>query len=333
MSSHYDVLILGAGMAGLSCARRLHNEGKKVLLLEKARGLGGRMACRRTEKGAWDHGAQYFTASDADFAAQVAAWQQVGCVAEWDAKIQAWDGQRFTKPSKMQRWVGVPAMNSPLHALADGLDILFDVKAESLAQQDGLWQLKAGDQSWQAKQVVLTTPPEQLSSLLPAEHALTTLAASCQMEPCWALLIHSARAIDLPFDGLFINQGPFTWLAKNTSKPGRGSEENWVAHASPAWSREHLDLTPDKACAMLTRAFGDVFHDMPLEHLPVFKLLKMSAHRWRFASGALAEGTMPYAVSADGLALAGDWLAGGKVEGAYRSGFALAGALLAACRT
>ena len=74
MSSHYDVLILGAGLAGLSCARRLQDAGKKVLVLEKARGLGGRMACRRTEKGAWDHGAQYFTATDQDFMAQIALW-------------------------------------------------------------------------------------------------------------------------------------------------------------------------------------------------------------------------------------------------------------------
>ncbi|MFC7420594.1 NAD(P)/FAD-dependent oxidoreductase [Iodobacter arcticus] len=329
MSSHYDVLILGAGMAGLSCARRLQDAGKKVLVLEKARGLGGRMACRRTEKGAWDHGAQYFTASDRDFAAQVAAWQQSGSVADWQGKIQAWDGQRFSTPSATQRWVGVPGMNAPLRALADGIEILFDVKIAGLEAIDGGWQVLAGEQSWQASQVVLSTPAEQVGPLLPAGHALATLAASCQMEPCWALLIHSARPIALPFDGLFINQGPLSWLARNSSKLGRGSEENWVAHASPEWSRQHLELTPDKACAMLSRAFGDLFHDMPVDGLPVFKLLQMSAHRWRFASGALPVADLPYALSNDGLALAGDWLAGGKVEGAYRSGSALAAALLA----
>ena len=328
MSSHYDVLILGAGLAGLSCARRLQDAGKKVLVLEKARGLGGRMACRRTEKGAWDHGAQYFTATDQDFMAQIALWQQAGCVAEWPGKVQSWNGQRLIPSSPVQRWVGVPAMNAPLHALAEGLEILFEITSDAITPAEGGgWQVVAGGQSWQAAQVVLTTPPEQAVPLLPAEHPLAALAASYQTEPCWSLLIHSARPMDLPFDGLFINQGPFSWLARNTSKPGRGSEENWVAHASVEWSRQNLDLTPDKACAMLTRAFGDLFHDMPVSSQPVFKLLQMSAHRWRFASCAQPEAALPYAISADGLALAGDWLAGGKVQGAWRSGTALAAAL------
>lgn len=328
MSSHYDVLILGAGMAGLSCARRLQDAGKKVLVLEKASVLGGRMACRSTAKGEWDHGAQYFTASDSDFAAQVAKWQQAGCVDEWAGKVQAWDGEYFSQPTAVQRWVGVPSMDAPLHQLVEGIEVLFEIDIDGIRNLDGGWQVLAGEESWQASKLVLTMPADQLAPLLPSNHALAAVAASCSMEPCWALLIHSARPIDLPFDGLFINQGPFTWLAKNTSKPGRGSEENWVVHASPEWSREHLALTPDKACALLTRAFGDLFHDMPVDNLPVFKLLQMSAYRWRYASSAAPAAEQPYALSEDGLALAGDWLAGGKVAGAYQSGFALAGALL-----
>jgi renalase len=329
MSIHYDVLILGAGMAGLSCARRLHAAGKKVLLLEKARGLGGRMASRRTPKGAWDHGAQYFTASQAEFATQITAWQQADCVGQWSGQIKAWDGQTLSSSGPTQRWVGVPAMNAPLRALAEGLDILFEVKVDGLVPlQDG-WQLNAGEQSWQARQVVLTAPPEQVQALLPAGHSLHALAASCQMEPCWALLLHCASPINLPFDGLFINHGPLSWLARNSSKPGRGSEENWVLHATSEWSRQQQELSAEQVCKLLGTALEALLIRLPLAALPDFNQVEMTAHRWLFARGALAAQAKPYARSQDGMALAGDWLAGGKVEGAYCSGLALAEALLA----
>ena len=62
------VLIIGAGMAGLSCAAALGSVGHAVTLIDKARGPGGRMSTRRVDtplgQAAFDHGAQYFTARD-----------------------------------------------------------------------------------------------------------------------------------------------------------------------------------------------------------------------------------------------------------------------------
>ena len=69
-----SVLVVGAGMAGLSCARVLHEAGRQVTVVDKSRGLGGRMSTRRGDDWQADHGAQYFTARDADFINEVARW-------------------------------------------------------------------------------------------------------------------------------------------------------------------------------------------------------------------------------------------------------------------
>ena len=61
------VAVVGAGMAGVVCARTLVQAGHRVTLLEKSRGLGGRMSTRHTEFGGFDHGSQYFTVRDARF--------------------------------------------------------------------------------------------------------------------------------------------------------------------------------------------------------------------------------------------------------------------------
>jgi predicted NAD/FAD-dependent oxidoreductase len=51
--------VIGAGISGLICARTLAQHGWLVTVFEKGRGVGGRMAVRRTEAGlAFDHGAQ-----------------------------------------------------------------------------------------------------------------------------------------------------------------------------------------------------------------------------------------------------------------------------------
>ena len=62
------IIIIGAGMAGLTCARRLTYAGMDVRILDKGRGIGGRLATRRTDTGlTFDHGAQYVTARGPGF--------------------------------------------------------------------------------------------------------------------------------------------------------------------------------------------------------------------------------------------------------------------------
>jgi predicted NAD/FAD-dependent oxidoreductase len=116
-STAHRIAIIGAGTAGLSCAQFLAHAGHQVHVFDKSRGPSGRMSTRRSSDGDanWqcDHGAQYFTAHDADFRAQVATWEQAGA-ASWSARIGSYDGQRFMlQTSAGQRFVGTPRMTSP----------------------------------------------------------------------------------------------------------------------------------------------------------------------------------------------------------------------------
>ena len=77
------VLIIGAGMAGLTAARQLHEANLPVLVVDKGRGVGGRMATRRIGHGRVDHGAQCFTVRDQHFALCVSDGQVAGVVSRW----------------------------------------------------------------------------------------------------------------------------------------------------------------------------------------------------------------------------------------------------------
>ena len=94
------VAVIGAGLAGLHAARRLHDAGAEVRVFDKARGSGGRMSTRRTDFGAFDHGAQYFTARDPRFRAQVEKWVASGAAAPWPGKVvRLAEGSPVREPS------------------------------------------------------------------------------------------------------------------------------------------------------------------------------------------------------------------------------------------
>ena len=109
------IAIIGAGIAGLSAAQALQAAGQTVHLFDKGHGSGGRMASKRSDAGALDLGAQYFTARDAAFAAQVQRWAQAGCAAPWSPRLRAWSREAgWSHPGDtLTRWVGVPRMTAP----------------------------------------------------------------------------------------------------------------------------------------------------------------------------------------------------------------------------
>ena len=76
-------VIVGAGMAALTAGEALQTRGWKVVLLDKGRRAGGRMATRRIGSSRFDHGAQFFTARDERFRKAVACWEADGWAAPW----------------------------------------------------------------------------------------------------------------------------------------------------------------------------------------------------------------------------------------------------------
>lgn len=299
--------IIGAGMAGLSCAMELVRRGHQVALFDKGRGPGGRMATRRAEIGEetfrFDHGAQYFTARDPRFARAVAEWQVTGVVAPWPAASE-------------EALVGIPGMNAPIRHMAEALDVSWGTRIERLSRDGSRWLLHAQGKTFAADHVICAIPAEQAAELLaqPAPE-FAARAAAIRSAPCWAVMAKFAEPLDLLdcFKGEDIG-----WAARNGAKPGREGQETWVIHGSSQWSAKHLEMAAQDLGPMLLAAFFAETGAMPLvpEHL--------SAHRWRYAMVGKAAGP-PALWDADlGVGACGDWLVGPRVESAWVSGFELA---------
>jgi predicted NAD/FAD-dependent oxidoreductase len=301
--------IIGAGIAGLACAKGLARRGYAVVLFDKGRGLGGRMSTRRLATPAgeahFDHGAQYFTARDPGFRAQVDSWIADGVAAAWPA---AGD----------DAYVGVPAMNSPIRQLVAGRDVRWATRVVDLAARGEGWRLTdEGGRTEDVDLAVVALPAEQSADLLRgAAPDLASRAAASISEPCWTVMAAYPEPVVAEGD-CQRGEDVLGWAARNSAKPGRTGPESWVLQATPQWSKLHLDDEPGEVTATLSATLSDMLGvDLPPP-------LATAAHRWRYARCAPG-GPGPILDTDRRLGLCGDWLIGPRVEAAWLSGAGLA---------
>ncbi len=198
-----EIAIIGAGLAGLTAAAALTAAGRTVCVLDKSRGTGGRLATRRTDAGAFDHGAPA-AHGDAHFGAAMAA---LGAGARGDG------------------WCGAPGMSALVKPLERGVEIRRRARIVA-ARERGGWHLRDAEGEVHGPFAVLlcAIPAPQAAALFPDADL-----SGVTMTPRWSLLAAFEEAIrpeEIP--------QPFETLAH--SAPHRV-----VAHAGPDWSEAHLE--------------------------------------------------------------------------------------------
>ena len=316
------IAIIGAGISGLSCASQLALAGHQIDVFEKSRGVGGRMCTRRTAHWECDHGARYFTARDPAFKVQVAQWQAAGTVALWEPRLAVFDNDAWiSAPASVERYVGTAQMNSPLKALDIGVQTGCTI--DNIEHHNQQWTLsckETGPVPTRYDALILALPAPQASALLGSLSVpLSGVANSAVMQGCWTMMLNFSVAPKLSFDAAFINQGRLSWIADNSHKPQRSGLPTWVLHANTDWSEQYLDTDADEVSAMLIASFVELTGVTPDTH---------TSHRWRYASTA-NQLSQQYAFDQEiNLGLCGDWLNGGRVEGAWQSGLKLAQMML-----
>ncbi len=312
------IAIIGTGIAGLSAAQALRDAGQVIHLFDKSRGSGGRMSSKRSDAGALDMGAQYFTARDRRFVNEVQRWQSNGWAEQWKPQLYNFkSGQLTPSPDEQIRWVGTPRMSAITRALLDDLPVTFGCRITDVFQGEQHWNLLDADGGNHGpfSHVIIATPAPQATALLAAAPKLASAAAGVKMDPTWAIALAFDKPLDTPMQGCFVQDSPLDWLARNRSKPGRDTTlDTWVLHATSAWSKAHLDLSREAVIEHLHGAFAELLHcTMPA---PSFSL----AHRWLYARPSNSH---EFGVLADadlGLFVCGDWCLSGRVEGAWLSG-------------
>ncbi|MGM0767589.1 MAG: NAD(P)/FAD-dependent oxidoreductase [Pseudomonadota bacterium] len=322
--------IVGSGLAGLSAARMLTEQGVSATLFEKSRGPGGRLASKRVSGGSADIGAQYFTIRNPAFGSFLERYAGPDAYAIWHARLgfQKSDGSWQPFPEEA-RYVGTPRMTAISRALASGLDLQAETRIAQLARNDGGWTLTDTEHRAHGPfdAVIVTAPPAQARDLL-ASSQLPELAAHLDepvsaILPCWAVAAYFAEPPATEFQGLRPDHDVLYWAGNNSSKPGRDDQGQWwVLHATPGWSAANEDTPPAEVARALVAAFQATTGNSP-------EPTDIVPHRWLYARSADTRRPGCLWFAAEGIGLAGDWLSGGRVEGAFESASDLIAAMMA----
>lgn len=321
------VAVVGGGLAGLFCARTLMDHGLSVRVFDKGRAPGGRMSSRRTAGGlSFDHGAQYFTARDANFRRSVESWRERGLVDRWRgevARIEA--GEPLAETEPRERFVGVPSMSVVCRHLAEECDVRRETRVERVVRRTGCWSLvdPSGEDLGAFDQIVVATPAPQAVDLLDAAPDLARIARTARMRPCIAVMLAFTERLDVPFDAAFVVNSPLGWIARDSSKPGRSEDlDVWILHATHEWSADAMERDEHRVVEELHDA---LFHAVSRDPI---RATRTSLQRWRYALAdePLDRGCLFDAAS--GIGACGDWCVDGRIEGAFRSGAAMAGRIL-----
>lgn len=337
------ILIIGAGVSATALALRLAatDVGEKtqseltITLVDKSRGVGGRMATRRRDGFAFDHGAQFFTARSAEFRALIEAEMARGTVAEWRPRLTTLEKQR---PAYKREWfephyVAAPSMTalckSALGQLSErgAAELRLGAQVTSLERSDGAagarWRAMCGDEPLGSYDFVVSAAPCRQTELLFAGtgFAGTEAMARASHLPCFSLMVGLERMPELNFDLAVVKQSPIALIVANDSKPGRIGRGSLLVHSDNEWARDHLE---DDLASVQAHLLGELSALVPIE---AEALSHVDLHRWRFAKTELAADDDFLLDAPNALAACGDWCLGGRVEDAFLSGYRLGDAL------
>jgi predicted NAD/FAD-dependent oxidoreductase len=291
------VIVVGAGVAGLACARVLAEAGVDVRVRERGRVVGGRLASKRFDGRHADIGAAYFTVDDPDFVALTGDWQRRGLARPWTDTLVSYRGtagpERTTGPV---RWAAPGGLRSLAEDLAAGLDVTLQDEVTTLPEADA---------------VVLAMPGPQALRLTDSAAARAQRWAPVLT----AVLTYPRRAWD-DFAGAFVNDHPVLSTVCDDGDRRGDRAPVLVAHSTAGFAGRHL-ADPVSAAGDLEAAVRDL--------LGTPAAAETRVHRWTYAQPEPGDGAF---AAEGGVYLAGDAFGRPRVQTAWLSGRAAAQALL-----
>ncbi|GAB4324327.1 MAG: FAD-dependent oxidoreductase [Candidatus Zixiibacteriota bacterium] len=317
MADSGHCIVIGAGVAGLSAARRLQQNGISTIVVDEGRQVGGRLATRRFGNALCDYGAHVISASGPEMICTIDEWRDAGVV-------RVCDPVKSHPALGAELYCGVRGMNSIAAHMARGLDVRSSWHAISVGWDDGnvIVRGKTGE-TLSARSVLLTAPMPQSLALLDAGDVSLDDPDLARIEysRCITVLATIEGETNVPTaGGMWFDTEPIQWIVDNRKKGIAIDVTTVTIHSGPAFGEEHWDTDDENIVRMLTQAASRWIGD---------KISETHVHRWRYAYPVRKHPKTFQLVDRPGLmAFAGDGFAGHEIEGARLSGIAAAEAII-----
>ena len=302
-------IVIGGGITGLITATILQRKGIEVTVLDKGRGIGGRLATRRVDRGeategVFDYGTQYFSIEHTQLQPWIDDWLQQGVIKEW-----------FRNDSKI-RYRGVNGTREIAKYLARDLNVHTSSKVVKVSY-DGQWLVEVeGNRSYHGDVLVMTPPvPQSLALLDTSEIALPSDIRSSLEQisyySCIAVLASLEKHSNIPAPGgMALEDESLIWIADNYQK-GISTSHAVTLHATPKFSETHWDSDNAEIADKLLNAASKYLNST---------VTKYQVHRWRYSLPKTFYSEPCLTLPELSLVMAGDAFVAPKIAGAMLSG-------------
>ncbi len=327
----YDVVVIGAGLSGLMCAQTLQQQGYRVIILDKSRGVGGRVATRRIDNIPIDHGLPYLEIQGSNTKNLIQQLQKSNILQLWQSNIYQFDvNQNLQESPSLKCYVSTSGINAIAKYLATDLDIhkqcrVTKIKITKNRSWEIIYNLEANFASIYGKTLVIAIPAPQAVELLTTINNQLPSAFLTQLR---SVTFHPCIAVMAEYDSKYLTQLPswqgvkletnsdLAWIAIDSSKREHPTKPIFVLHSTAQFAQNYLetsDLIPVGKSLLKTAAFLLLpWLDSPQ---------KLQVHRWRYAIPH-HHLSIPYLFTDTPLPLVccGDWCQGNNIESALNSG-------------
>lgn len=310
-----DFIVIGAGLSGLHIAREIKEIGLgEVLILEKSRGVGGRMATRRTLNTKFDHGAQFYRVK-ADITKIHQFWSQKGVSHQWFVSI------------KGNHWCAPLGMTALAKSLAEGVDVSLEKQVSSIQYENKLWKIISDkNEIWFCKKLIITSPLPQSLKLLEdvisnqlADQDVVNDIKKINYTKAVIGLITLEDDIETDVSGYEEFQSGNFFSITNQKTKGVSETPAFVVTMSPAFSEEVFDQSDDLTLEKILKEFQGKY--------PGAKIISSELKKWRYCQPT-SQYKKYFSEIALNVFLIGDAFGGSSLLGAVRSSDALFSFLL-----
>ena len=312
-----NIALIGVGVSGLSFLSFINRKKYNIEIFEKSRGFSGRLSTRRTEWGKFDHGAQFFTIKNNIFKEFLSS-NFSGLFRKYEQSVKSNDNGVLEKFTNSTHYYFIGGMNTFGKTLGKEINASLNTRIKSIKKTSiNQWQLVFDDDTISKRAfdyVVSSAPFDQTREIYSNNFSFDKKHS---MNPCITLMIGFKNFHDsvYPYQK-FNNDSNLDSLFYQNYKFNDNKLHCWVLQAKAQWSRDNLELSDEKITNKLLSKLNIIFGPSKPEYLKL--------HKWRFASTSKTKFDHEIASNSDNLFAIGDWISGGRVEGAFLSGYNLA---------
>jgi len=316
-----ECVIIGAGISGLICAEGLQTMGFQVLVLDKSRGIGGRLATRRLHNTCVDHGLPYLMkGKDGDQILNIIIDNlcENQIIEPWKGEIYELKADNSLEISAaVKRYFAKEGITSVAkyftknELIKENLPIKKEAKVIKISKDtDDNWllSLENSEEKIRAKYVVFAIPAPQILMLienspdLNLSQELIDQLAAVTYHPRLVVMAGYSEEYELPkWQGIRLNNEDLRFILLDSSKRNNPQNESvFVFHSTPEFADNYLDSEnldfPAKKLLNIASNLLNSWLEKPNWY---------SIQRWRYAT--VKNGLQKDNLTENNLFFCGDW--------------------------